>query len=727
MPITPVIDLPSCLVQYSDTLPTNDGGWSNSTIIPRNGQEGCGQNYGSFNCEYNYGNVSAIGGSSGNDSSSPVLPGDWTGAYMRVLVEDNAGTVYVAGVAYKVAFTGICDHVDTIPDGSTSIPGGMQKITIAGLPSILDNIYVNSGFMSGYAADTNTAGVTYPLECPEFNASPTQFNNTLGEMSSSPGALGNSLGTSHYFNLVSRALPWTALAVVQYLLNGYGNPQIPPDFTTGGPTWVVADPTGLLAYIPDKLDFDSKSVLDCVNMLINQRRGGTWYYTVLGNTITFNVYSTSNIAISASSTLTIPASTLQVTLDTTENPLLSDLSISEDAKSCFDYIEVRGNKPLIGMTLAYNLTNGATCALSPGWDQSLNPPSTSGPDGAWNPDINQGPAYEYIWRRFTLNTGWNGSQYVPSTAAQSATAGLRNQLTISADGTSTNGGYDGTRAFSLASGEYYVPGPTLKLDRFFPVPYNYQFTNTPILASALDMTEPLSAPMVFLVNTVAPFQVRDYSSSIHVEIEENPPAIVISGSAERIHEVCGFVNAGFSLCVSIGIHESDPLTVSWVSPTPLSEIPRVLVRKIPYCEQWLALKGSILSTVKASSYQPITLQQDLLVVDDTAKLQAWLAVLQNWYGQVAVTCTWCDRSQIDTATGPGSFQPGALITSINRGDTDIDANCVITGRAWDFSDDSFGTTYTTSRIIPDVVSIEGHPMLKMQRERRIYGPGGGPS
>ena len=708
----PTAAQPSILVQYASTLPSADTGWTTSAIVPITGQEGAGQNYGTAKLQYNYGNVWPIGNTGPNISS--FGPGTWGGKYMRIIKTPTSGsghTFTIGSTTYEVVFTGICDHIETIPDGSSvatgAQPGGLQNLSISGLPSILDNIYVNSGWVLGFNASSGVPDLAFPLESPLFNAKPTQYNNTLGEMSTGPITIGG--GSSYYFDLVNRPKAWTALQVVNYLLVAFAQPQIPPNFTVSGPTWTVSDPTNCLTYVPDKLDFDGKSVLDCINSLINPRRGCTWYCTVAFNVITFNVYSTTPSAITTGP-VTLPATTLLSPLSTMSNALLGNLTIVEDGKSCFDYIEVRGNKPLIGMTLAYDPANTSTCALTPGWDTALVGIGSTGPAGPWDLTKSQGPAYEYIWRRFTLNNGWNGHQYL------SATTGLRAALTI---GAGAQGAYTGARTFTTSSSEVYVPPLMLTFDRFFPLPYNYPFTNGSVSASSIDMTQPLSAPMVFLYNP-GTNTAYDVSSTLHVEVEDSPPALVLSGDISLLYGLCNASN-GFVLAISIGIHESDPMVVSWNTATPYSEIPRVMVRKIPFCEQWLALSDTFLSTVQASSYVPINLANDLLMVDDTPKLQAWLSVLQTWYGSPAVTATWDDHSQIDTTRGAGSFQPGALVTTIDRGDTTITANCIVTGRSWNFQlGDDFGTSYTTARVIPDVVSIEGHPILKMQRERKVY-------
>ena len=105
---------------------------------------------------------------------------DWTGYYVRVLISDLEGAIIISGTTYSVLWTGLCDEQEDAPDGSSSTPGGIQILSCSGVASILDNIFINQGYVQGYNAASGSSTEAYPLESPYFNALPTQFQTTLG-------------------------------------------------------------------------------------------------------------------------------------------------------------------------------------------------------------------------------------------------------------------------------------------------------------------------------------------------------------------------------------------------------------------------------------------------------------------------------------------------------------------------------------------------------------------
>ncbi len=687
--MTSVAFVSPAIVQVSRSLPATDAGWYTFVgAIPKNAQQGSGQILGSAEIEYHAG-FSVLAGSSNALATLNIVSSP--GAYVRILYQSNSGSVVVNGNAYQPIWYGIVNRQVTMPDGSSTIPGGLQQLQCTGIACILDNIYIRQGFSYGYLSGSGSAAPWDPGYCPLFNAKPTKNQNVFGDRYPSTELNADGSGSAYPFDLTNAgpAQPWTAAQVVNHLLTFYARPTVPPAFTTAyGPTWTLSDPLNFLNYQVDKLDLQGRTVLEGINYIINQRRGCTWRADVSGQTVTLTVYSTSSVSVTNGG-VTLPASTSLVSLNSVENPFIQNLTITEDVSAKYQYIQVDGNHPLVACTLNYR--QDGTGALRKGW--------AAAQEATWDPTKNQGPAYENVYSRFVLSDSWNGLNWGQTTI------GLRNSRTYN-----TNG-YSGARTFD--STVPAAPARMLKLEKFIPLPADISYSSTPS-AGSLDMSSPLLAPMLF-IKTGSVYQ--DITDDYSISVEEDPAAVVISGN---LNDLSAIITDGTSeLLVTIGIREANPLMVGVILPTTLwdNDVPKCMVRRLPNCEQWVALQGTVMG-VNTTGTGFYALSSTIVPVDDTDKLNAWLSVMAFNYGVAQINVTWSDSSQIDFSA---TTAPGALLTTVNRGDATLTANAVITARAWTFSENGFGTTYTTERISPDVSSTEGHPRVnkvwKSQAER----------
>lgn len=679
--MTTTLQIPYAIVETCSTLPASDASWTFvAGLIAINDQEGAGQFVGSARFEWR-GGLNVVPGSLNTLQTNSLST--FLGKYIRILVYDitTPGAVTVNGVTYSVTWTGIVKRQTTLPDGASSTPGGLQRIEAVGLLSILDNIYIRQGWAYGYQGGVGV-GPWDPGYCPLFNARPTKNTNVFGDRYTVAQPNDDGSASAYPFDLSAINVDvWKATDVVNHLLTFYAKPEVPSAFgTLYGPTWALSDPLSCLDYTVDKLDFQGRTVLEALNYLINPRRGATYYPTVSGSTITINVKSTVASAI-AVGPVTLPASTTTVVLDSRGNPFITGLEIEQDISSKYEYIQVDGDHPLVACSVNYK--QDASGALQKGWDATK--------EASWDPTINQGAAYENVWRRYVLSDSWSGLNW------NQTTIGLRNNRV------SSSSGYDGSRTFN--TGEPASPARQLKFEKFLPLPADQDYSTTPA-ANALDMTAPLLAPMLFIKNGSACENITDDYS---ISIEEDPAAIVIDGD---LNDLSARLTDGTSeLIVTIGIREANPLMVAHLDAVASwdFDFPKCLVRRIPYCEQWVALEGTVMD-VNAGGTAFYTLSSTLTVVDDLPKLQGWLAVLRAWYGNASNTATW-HNCVCDFATGNGTFQPGALLTTVHRGDSNLTVNSVITTRARTYTEQGFGTTYTTERIAPDVSCVESHPRV----------------
>lgn len=656
MTASTILDETYVLVQFARTLPPTDDGWISTTRLDVTSiSEGLGPVLGDCRLEQVFGvRTEAMtrrwrdlgqAPDFGRRGDSGSINDTMAGALVRLLANTDGGAVTVDGATFTPFWWGVCTGPTSEPDGeSTAQVGGAASWTCVSLASVLDQVTVSYGYsVRGYditpAVSNNLVRTGF---CPPFD------RNRSAATYATPG------GTTYLHDLsidpTGTHYQWTAAEILQYLLAVHMRPW---DFSRvsysntapSGWEWSVSDPDNCLAYVPDKIDVQGKTVFQAINYLASQDRGCTWYVTVTDDVATIHIVSTTATEIVVGDT-TIPASTYTATLDHRDDGEIGSVQISEDWDSTYDIIEVHGARPWRGLTLKIESPYEY---VSEGW---LPDDETS-----WGDDFSASGT-EHVWRRFLLRPAWFGAQY------NSTTQGLRNALLTAGDNS-----YTGARQHDGSSSAHRPPAWLLELTRLLPCSPNFG------TAPVGDRQAP-----VIVSGTGSDWTDRSQQWQLQLSTDwlGSPPSIRLDDGKQGtlIQEI---IEGGESILVTLGFREVDPLLVSWCRPRDEwpNATPRRKVHHLPECEEWTICSGSV-SGVNSTG-TGLTTTGELVIRDDLEKLEAALALLVAGSSEPHVTVSWNRRGTLDIGT---SYRPGRMLTTVTQGDRTQTVNAVITRRTW---------------------------------------------
>ncbi len=688
---TTIVAVDPVIVQTCTTYPALDADWTTQQqLIWIGGSEPCGQKFGDAQFKNLYG-VVKYGSDTAFASQGPAPDTGRTfdgsvpmffGQFVRLLKKDLSGAITVDGVTYTAFWWGTFVDATEVPEGqsSTDVGGEFDHIAL-GLPYVLEQIAIQRGFE--LSANLSSSVAFDPGYCPVFNA------EVGGDKYTSTVTWGgNAMPVHNRYN--TSAVQWTALDVVKQVLYGHARIDLglPPHFTSLSTLkWAIAGQTSALDYVVNKLDLDGETVFSALNHLINQRRGLTWNLSVSGVTATINVRSAAQAAIVVGS-FTLPAATSTASLDYRGDITLDELQLRYDYQEVCDRIIVKGKQPKVTFSGEFKPTSPQT--YGKGWDSSL--------ESSWNPFIDdaKGPQQQMIWRRFPLQSTWNGGQLDEDT-----TIGLRNVRAYTDPATSSApdlaaygvGGYTGARSYLDGASPGASPSSTtLKLLRMMKAQANHAL----ITPGAYVKTD-FDAEPIAIVEYVLGGACEDLSGRYHLRIEESPPAIVLGSEPDDALEISNWFAAGIArLIFTVTVEEPVPLMVSW-GRDPAEwprNTPRTKTIRVDDAEQWIILDKTITSCPGVLSYS----SGDAVLRDDTDLLRQALALARAWYEFPKIECSWIKRGTLDIAS---TYKVGTLLTSVIQGDHTTTVNAVITQRRWVRNGDSFDTSYATECMVPD--------------------------
>lgn len=649
----PTRDVAAVLVQTARGWPASNDGWTTQEdLTALHASEGAGTVLGDAQLVQDTGLQVRP-----NDTTAVTLgmlpnrnPGaglaSLAGQWVRLLVEDVAGPVRVAGVNYSPLWHGVIVRPSRSPDGAgdrQAAAGGEASWTCHGLGDALDRIYCWGGYEwhQGQVVDTGL---------------PLVFNAMAGgDRSSVPRTLN---GASVYLHERSApGTPWRARDVIEFVLAAYANPRLPGAAGQGsGLRWVLGTGASLLAYEVERLDIAGHTVAQILNRLIHPGRGLTWRITVAGDTATIVVTSTTRTAVTVGP-VTITAAT-PTTVDLTGNLWIDRPEITEDI-DWYDWIGLYGARPWSAITLWYKAGDTNSSLIPDGWVEA-------------DAIVANDPTKDHVWRRFKINPAWLGQQYnLPG-------QGIANTIPYDESGT------NGTRTFGGP-----VPSPAgLELTR--ELPYGLGLTTS--------KDGPRHKPLVIIGKDG---EWADLSQQIEVTPGDGRATIVLGQSSAFASGLRARLQSGTAtLLVTVGIREWQPLTVAWKRPgeTP-RDLPRVLVRREPSCEQWATLQGTV--TGVATGGASLTTATYQVIRNDLARLQGILALLVSRYGGQGGSLSYRIDGSLSRST---TLAPGAMIDA-DMGEGEQLLGAVITRRRWDFTFERYGTTIDAERLPLDVESF----------------------
>lgn len=640
------------IVQTARTLPTADSGWTTQRwLYFAGGSEGAGTVLGDATLVQAYGVIQAEQGR--QFVSVGALPDtrrtgsgeSLVGQLVRLLKLDTAGTVTIGSRRFTPFWWGQITGQQTAPDGASGTKaGGSVAFTCAGMLSLLDQIQIGHGWIRP-ASGTTAVKLG---RMPKLNDTWPATNGAILDGTSIAAGFYNTAGST----------PQTAANLIQTLLTGYATLSA----GYGGLPWALAIVSSCLNYVPPAQDWNGLTVLQAIEQIAGAARGIVYRCTVSAAgvpTITFQSASAEAIVMAS---YTLPASTDTVAFNATNLPNADEVVFAEDQSSTADIIIVRGARPIRGITLAYDPAATGTCALV----------RTANLGSAADPLV------------FSLNAAWSGLNHDGQT-------GLRGTLTpattaeVAAYG---NAGLTGARAAG-GYGSTAKPTAGIELLDYLRISDN---------GSTKQIKPILSLRNGSTVYGPGSIQTKGWT----VDILNDPPAIAVDdGAGGRALQL--FLDAGYSLLVTLSVLEVDPLQVSWIRSS--SDQPRAAARvrviDLPEIDDVTLAPGTLSVPDAPGSGSGAT-----TIVDGLPRLRAALALARARFAIPDFRLTYRDRGILDTdATG----RPGQLVTTVHRGDQAQTVNVTLTRRRWVLSRDENGewwdTLYEASRVLPEIGAV----------------------
>ena len=642
------------LVQTAEGWPASDEGWtSQPRIRARAASEGCGQVIGEAQLEQDTGRVVEPNGKQLEQvARAPALNPSagyktLAGRWIRILLGATAGTVDVGDQSYSPIWHGIVDRPIYQPDGAATAGGGMSWGCL-GLADALNRIYLWRGY------EWHSGQLVDPGSCPVFNALPGGDRSAVKHDINGVQAYTFERGAPA--SGAGARVPWRARDVLEHALAGFSRGIL---YGTGagpaGPKWELGAGASLLEWEIDRLDMAGRTIAELLNTLVTPSRGLTWRTKVVGDTVQIVIKQTNRDAVNVG-TVNIPAAT-PVVDDLTGDLWLEQPGIQEET-DYYDWITLHAARPWVAITLWWRSGDDASSLIPDGFVVGDSP----GPE----------PANEHKWRRWKLNPAWIGEQYPGGLGI-----GLRHTLPYSETGS------NGERTFGGAT----PPPSALEITRLLP--YGQGFT------TAKD--GPRQAPIV-VIGSGSSWE--DMSEFIDVTPTENPAGITLGNDVAVARYLKAKLEGGSrTLLVTIGIREWAPYTVAWRRQTAKPrDLPRILTRRLPDCEQWSGLEGTVKGVTAGAL---VTIASEDTIRNDAGAAAAALALLVARYGGEGASYGYGVDGSIDTeeASAPGTF-----VSDVQVGGATIPVNAVMTRRGWDFRFESYGTTYRFERLPLDVQS-----------------------
>jgi hypothetical protein len=644
---TLVDDLKQTRIQVARAWPESDAGWTTlQGAWAEEANEGSGQNCGSMSFSQRFGVVKQPLDTDvyqwgihpdyrGTDETTEL-----TGQYVRLLVEDSAGTVVIGTQRFTARWWGIVGGRTVEPDGATDYPGGVATWECFDIVTVLNQMMIHGG--AEIAADGST--VLDPGFCPVFNDLP------FGDSTDITHEINDAIVYVFNRGEAGGKTRWRARDILELILARYAQFYDGNTFA-GGLRWELGNNAALAEFDAGRVVAQGRPVLELLNELINPRRGLTWKRRVVGSYVYIDLYSTSEVDVSVGAA-TVPAAT-QVNVEIGDDPLKSQVRITQDPVAA-DHIRMVGGWCLAAMTLQFQAgQTGENFAIIPGenWDitdvPSLDPTAVS------------------TWRTFRINPAWNAKNY-------NSAEGLRHALSA-----------DGSRAYQATGNPQAA---VLRLDRLTPLGADF----------ATEAYGPRNEPVILIGSGTSWI---DYSSQLSLTVTQDPAGIIIGIDYKDALRLKALLEDGTrSMLITIGVYEWAPLQTWWTrSPDAW---PRDLPRPFTKTKSELVQRLVIAGTVSGALTGVLQTQPSTVIFrDDLPVLQAEQALAQaRLSGSGGANATWTQQGELDF---DDTYAPGAFIGNIISGDRAFRVMGSVTRRSWNFRLGG-GTTYTTERIPVDI-------------------------
>lgn len=231
------------------------------------------------------------------DPGATLLPINIENWHVRILVHTIYGT-YIAWIGIVVGES----MTETGIDVETGYPRGEQVIECRGLEYLLERRNVVGTYVG------NNTEWAYLPRTRDFNVSGSRRENLAGNRS----AKRNIQSGTYLFS--SDGNKWSNYDIINYLLAAFQPWMAFEQYgqVYYGPQFILSGQTEALRYIYEEHRFGGRSIRECLNTLIDRKRGLGWKIRTNGvGQIYVNVYSISQYSI-VSQYSAIPANTRQI-------------------------------------------------------------------------------------------------------------------------------------------------------------------------------------------------------------------------------------------------------------------------------------------------------------------------------------------------------------------------------------------------------------------------------
>lgn len=317
-------------------------------LFPESSTEAAAPSDSEATLSWDYGKYINLWGNPGG-TLLPINIENW---HVRILVHTVYGT-YIAWLGVVVGES----MNETGIDVETGYPRGEQVIECRGLESLLERRMV----VGTYVGDETE--YVYLQRTRDFNVVGSRRENLAGNRS----AFTNEVANCYLFSADGNK--WSNYDIIKYLLAVF-QPWMPFQDTTGqlyyAPQFKLVGQTSALRYVFEEHRFGGRTVRECLNSLIDRKRGLGWKIRTDGvGTIYIYVYSISQYAITGN-TASLPANTRQIDV-----PIHDDKFIQAkyriSAMNQVDWIVVDSEEPVKTMA-TIRMSNGT---LEPAWNPYL--------------------------------------------------------------------------------------------------------------------------------------------------------------------------------------------------------------------------------------------------------------------------------------------------------------------------------------------------------------------
>lgn len=536
-------------------------------------------------------------------------------------------TAYL-GATWQVIWMGVIQDTQfSVFGGETA--AGDESLTAYGFEHLLDRAAVE-----GALTDDGEIGW-----CPPFNERPGW----------GAGLLGNKSATAARFSTDGDL--WSNADIIDYLVTRYAPSAIP---------WSYSGLTGALADLYGVYSLEGLTLKQCLDKLIDRRRGLGWTIRYGTGAPVIHVFSILDTAAAVGDVI-MPANSEQITIDVRYGILIGDVVLATSQAAAYDSVLVQGSRAKVAFT-----SSVASGSLETAWSLSAEAAykAAGGGEAAERDAVRTGTQFESVYQHFRLPDGWSWTDYA---------------------------GVDATVAFDdLAQFDTQHTGPRWNNRRPF-----LRYLPIPDPVNDGEMLRPLA----FLEVDGTPYQADRLGQlgkpACSVSLLDGCPGISLSAGINHVL-AAGHLDAETDMSATAPVYDYGTLVATVAIETDArpavrvavsalaADFARTLVLDVPDAHYWYVVPGTVIGCENGTYSR----HAGGVTRDDTAKLRQIAAMAAAWYGRQRASLRFNEK-----LISP-QYAPGMLVTDVTSGTGIAPVGTVITQVSFDFQ--KFTTSVSTA-------------------------------